>query len=339
MRAICDCLPDAILSEPGTGPLLKLSRQLPAFAVDTVFGFESRLADPAPACDFFLTAFPHARFGHHLIRLGRRAEATDFAAGLGWYLGEVQRPESFLARWLNYAILEYDLIDATGYPPPGVFLEAHEQAEQAHKLVRTSRKREKQGNPGVLTSALCGAVARTEDPNERRLVESLFNALPARAGCSHIGALPIRKPRAIRVVFSMSPGECITFMNDVNWSGRTDRLKQVEAEIGHLIRRVGVSCDITAAGLSPTLGLELFRDKSWRETPTSEWHDFLDYASSERWCTPDKAKALKTWAKMQMIFAGDDIVWLVSGINHFKLIFAGDFIQAKAYIGARLVSA
>ena len=339
LETIASCMPDEILSGKGLDLLLKRAQHLPACALDEMFMFESRLEDPQPACDFFLWAIPRTRFGQHLIERGKRESATLFDAGLSWYLSEVGRPDSFLARWLSMSILEYDLIgSSTDCPaPPGVFLEAHGRQQDAHPLVHGTRRREKQGNPGVLTAAVCAAVGRQEDIEERRTVESLFNAMPAGAGCSHVGALPSRKPRALRLVFSMSFDDCSDFLRNICWKGSIDRLLRIASEIGPMVRRVGLSCDATAAGVSPRMGFELFRDQAWAGTTAQDWYPFLDYVLCNHLAHPGKVKALMRWPKQQLIFWGNDVVHLVSGINHFKLILDEETVQVKSYVGARFM--
>ena len=341
LDAVCDSLPTAVLSRKGTAELLHHAGHLPAYALDTTFGFESRLADARAACDIFLTAVPGTRLGRYFVERGARDNATRAEAGLGWYLTEVGRPESFLSRWLTLAILECDVVEPPTHGPAtmGVFLEAHDRVEDAHPLVHRTRRLEKLGNPGVMTAAMSAAVGREESTAERLAVEALFAALPSGAGCSHVGAFPLRERRALRVVFSMALGESAAFLARVGWRGDLDSLSGMSRDLDPLVHRIGLSCDLTSSGLSPRVGFELFGERGWLETPASEWHGLLDYLGERGLATPEKAQALRLWCKRQMLFGERGATELLSGVNHLKLILDGSAVRAKAYIGARLVPA
>ena len=339
LEAVCRALPSAVLS--GAGDLLKHVQHLPACALETAFGFESRLNDPRPVCDFFLMAVPGTRFGQYLVDRAATENASPPEAALGWYLTEVARPGSFLSRWFSDAILECDVVDAPVHraAPMGVFLEAHREDDDAHPLVHGTRRREKLGNPGVMTAAMAFAVGWKECPEMRMAVEQLFAVLPEGAGCSHVGAFPLRDPRALRVVFSMAMGESAHFLDRVGWRGDLDSLAGLSDDLDPLLPRIGLSLDVSASGLLPRVGLELYRGLGWVETPTSSWHVLLDYLQERGLATQDKAQAIRFWRKREMLFGERGAMTLYSGINHFKLILDGAGMQAKAYIGARLVGA
>ena len=339
MEAIGSCVPDGILSREGLDSLLVRTQHLPESALEAMFVLESHLGDRRTCCDLSLFVVPKERFGKHVIASGRREGATSAEAALSWYLSEVSCPESFLSRWLKMAILEYDMDDSP-LCAPGVFLEAHDRHQDAHPLVHGTRKREKLGNPGVLTAAICAAVGWEEDEAERRFVESLFEALPAGAGCSHAGAFPSRRPRGLRFVFSMSFDDCVAFLADIGWEREKslDRLQRIADEVGPMVSRVGLSCDITAGGVSRRMGFELFLDRNWGAATAQDWLPFLDYVRRNRLGIPSKVDALSRWPRRQQIVSRDEVVHLLSGINHFKLVLDSESVQVKTYLGARLVS-
>lgn len=88
METIASCIPDEILSGDGLESLLVRTRNLPVSALD----------DFRTCCDPTVSVFPEGRFAQYLIERGRRESATPAEAGLGWYLSEVGRPESFLMK-------------------------------------------------------------------------------------------------------------------------------------------------------------------------------------------------------------------------------------------------
>ena len=62
-----------------------------------MFGFEMRLDDPLPLCDFFLDVPPDSPVATWLIERGRSGEAGATDRSLGWLLHELQRCDSFLS--------------------------------------------------------------------------------------------------------------------------------------------------------------------------------------------------------------------------------------------------
>ena len=72
LEAVCRALPSTVLSERGAEDLLRHMRHLPACALETTFGFESRLSDPpARLATFSWVAAPGTRFGRYLVERGR----------------------------------------------------------------------------------------------------------------------------------------------------------------------------------------------------------------------------------------------------------------------------
>ena len=181
-------------------------------AGDEVFLFEFRLDEPEPAADLSLWAVPHRSFAEYLVERGEADGASSTSRGLARYLVETGREDSFLARWLAYAMLEYDLADgadgAGEAPTPGVFLGSrfdNPANRPTHGFVRW-----RHGNPGVMTAAICQAVGWEENDRERRHVQTLCDLLPQSAYSAQVGAMPGRESRAIRLVARLPAATCRT---------------------------------------------------------------------------------------------------------------------------------
>ena len=91
--------------------------------------------------------------------------------------------------------------------------------------------------------------------------------------------------------------------------------------------------------MRPTVGFELYRGLGWTETPTASWHVLLEYLGERDLVKPEKARAFRLWRNREVLFGKHVTMTLLSGVNHFKLSFDGPAVQAKAYIGARLIVA
>ena len=77
LSAVLEILPDAILSGPGHGRALRWASQFPAFALESTFGFESRLDEDPARCDLFLSVQPRSRFSSSSSGTGGTADAPD----------------------------------------------------------------------------------------------------------------------------------------------------------------------------------------------------------------------------------------------------------------------
>lgn len=340
LSAVCAALPDSVISGDGVTRLLDRVAHLPESALNATFGFESRLLDDQPVCDFFLAVEPDSDLARYFIELGKRENASEFDAGFSWYLREVERSDSFLGRWLSSAILECDVLhsNTTGPEPMGVFIEAHRHPSDAHHLVQRTRKLEKLGNPGVMTAALCGAIGREENANVRQYTELLFANLPENSGCSHVGAFPSRDSVAVRIVFSMDMSQAVDFLRRVHWEGELSRLERIFGDISGFVHRIGLSCDVLPDGLSSRVGFELFQRRNWLGTPIHEWRPMFDYFLKTGLANPSKVRAFKTWPTKQLLFGKNGTFQLRTGINHLKLVMQDASSEVKAYVGARLTN-
>ena len=339
ITAISTCIPDALLDGAGAERVIRCASTLPACAADTGLGFEFRLGSPEPDGDMYIVANPHTPFGEHLVGVGEADGATPASRGLSRYLREVGRRDSFLSRWLKYAVLEYDLHGATGDTPPapGIFLESHDR-EDADPLVASSpRQHLRHGNPGLLTSAICFAAGWEEDDRERGFVESLFGLLPRSARSAHVGAFPGREPRAIRLVIGMPPDEAPGYLHRAGWTGSTADLPDLmEGMKASGLRRVGLSIDVGPDGLAPRIGFELFISAGWYRLP-QRWSKLISWLADHGLCLPEKERALRHWPRRELLFLDRGTRRMLSGLNHFKLVVTGDSVQAKAYAGMELI--
>ena len=337
LRCIASCLPDELIGAEAVERLALCASALPASAGQSMFDFEMRLDDAAPLCDFFLDVPPNSPVGADLIESGRSGAARAEDRSLGRLLHELQNRDNFLSRWFDRVILEYDLIDGgeDGRLHPGLFLtpafdEGGDMSDDAppHQLA----------NPGVLVAAMCAAVNWQEDREEIRTVSGIVDALPAVARITHIGALPIRTPRALRLLLLwMPPDEVAGYLDRIGWQGSRAAVAQVLALAFPGFDRLAVGLDVTGRTVSPRIGFELHLRRPWWEVEPRDYREFVDLCVTQGWCTPPKAVCLDRWMRREHLVWKHGSLRFVSGVSHFKLVIHGRKVSAKAYAGARFL--
>lgn len=343
LSAVLEFVPDAVLSGPGQERALRWASRFPAFALESTFGFESRLDEDAAECDLFLSVQPGSTFSSHLIRCGVQAQATAGARGLGRFLAEVAEPESFLSQWFHTVILEYDLVASrapeTG--PPGVFIEPHgSRFGVSGKSKPPGQGRGLTCHHGVMTSAVCWAVGRATNEAESRAMGLVHRALPRGATIEHLGALPGREPRAVRLVLRIPKTEVVPFLERAEWTGSMVQFERIL----HWLDRwqsgatsLTLACDVSAQGVSPRLAFELFVKDRWYRARPRFWASMIEHFVAQGWCTRAKAAALLSWPEGDYLLTEQRVYQLLTGINHLKLLIDGDRIASKAYLGAFLL--
>ncbi len=322
--------PPALLDGTGWERLLALAHRLPIHVIDNRFGFEFALCDPEPAADFFAGFSARDRLAEFYVSQGKTAPPGSAPAAMGAFLVEqAQNPQAFLPRSGGDVILEYDLVGATPDPdaPPGIFL--------VPGTARETSARELLGDPDSVVTALWAVAGRGPDSAEQRQVQRIYETLPPTGFISQAGVIPGRAQRAIRLVVRIhSVGEAIEMLERLQWPGSSPAAAAVLEDVMHLTRPyTGLSMDVTAQGVSPRLGLELFRPVEWYELDRPGWKSLFDLLVEKGWCLPEKGRGMAAWPQLDQVFAEGGVYRVRQTINHVKLVMDRVEITAKAYAG------
>ena len=326
--------PAALVDSAGWERLLERAASLPRAVVDNHFGFEFHLGEARADADLCVVAPPGSALARHYVRAGARAAPGSPAAALGAALAEqAADPRSWLARSVAVMMLEYDLAGpAPPSPtsPPGIFFAPRLSVPGARHGLREHR------DPEVLLAALA-AVAGWSDGREAFLpeVERVFSALPEAACVFQAGVLPARSPRAVRlVVAGAAKEETPALLERLRWPGPTAAAADALAVLDETAASVFVSMDVTAQGLGPRLGLELYRPTYWFAADRTGWRPLIAGLEERGWCLPAKAGGLRRWPGVDRLLGGGRIHRVRQGINHFKIVIErGARTVAKAYVG------
>ncbi len=324
-------MPDALIGAEAVERLVRCASTLPASAGRSIFGFEMRLEDNAPLCDFFLDVPPDSPLGADLAERGRSAHASPTDRSLGGLLWNLRRNGSSLSRWFGRVILEYDLIEGghRGRFHPGLFLTP--ACEVGDKTSAQS------AGPEALTAALCSGVGWPEDQPEIRGVTRILDAMPGDARLTYVGVLPVRTPRAIRLLLNMRPDDVADYLDRIGWSGHHGSTARALSLASPGFGGIVVAMDVTGGTVSPRIGFELHLDDPWWTVTPSDYRDFVELCVAEGWCLPSKARALEIWPRRESLFGTHGMVRFFSGMNHFKLTIDDQTVSVKAYAGARFL--
>ena len=324
-------IPRVLLDGPGWDRLLAAIKALPDAGLGTFFGCEFRLGEEAPAADLGVVVRPGSALARHYVRRGEAAPPGSPAAALGRLFARVGHADPALRAAVAGTMLEYDLIAPPAAPEPGVFLKLPPAASS-----------EPHGRPQrAPIAALAGAVGWTEAGREQRAVAQALAELPPQAGVAQVGALPSRQPRAVRLVIQdLGRGELAGVLE--RW-GRREAIGPAAEVLSHfeeVLPRFRLAVDVTAAGLLPRIGLELYHAGSWSEGPDGwlrtgrrDWRPVTERLTQRGWCLPAKAQCLLDWCAFDRMYDRRGVFLIYKGINHVKLTLTAAGIDAKAYAG------
>ena len=293
-------------------------------------GCEFRLGEQTPAADLFVVVRPGSPLAWRYIRRGEGAHPRSSAAALARYLVEIGSADSALRACIAGTMLEYDLAE-TSAAEPGVFLR-----------MRLAEETETDDRPQRLPiAALAGAVGWTDDGEERRSVARVLAALPPAGRVAHVGALPGRSPRAVRLVIQgIEHDELAGVLERLGRRGSIRAATEILTDLAEVLPRFRLAVDVTAAGLLPRLGLELYHAGSWRNsrdgwlrTGRADWRPVVERLALRGWCLGAKAQGLLEWCALDKMYDRRGVFHVYKGINHVKLTITDAGVGAKAYAG------
>lgn len=321
--------PPALLSGDGLERLLAVAERLPLCVIDRPFGFEFALCNEAADADFCVITPPGSSLAAHYVRAGAAAPSGSAAAALGACLARNARdPASFLASRDGSIILEYDVPAHCREqpPPPGLFfVPVGATVDAARKLL---------DDPADTVAALWAAAGLRADAAELRQVERAYELLANTGLIVQAGVLPGRPRRAVRlVVHRIEPAGLPGLLERLRWPGSVDAVLSVTAATDGMTSLGAVlSLDISASGISPRLGLELFRPVQRFSIDRTGWRPLIERLTDRRWCLPAKAEGLRAWPRSERVLGPHGAYRFHRYINHIKAVVDQGRIVAKAYV-------
>ncbi len=329
-------IPRALLDGPGWDRLLARAAELPGAGSGAFLGCEFRLGEPSPEADLFLVLRPGSPLEEHFVRRGEAAPPDSAAAALARHLVRLGRPGSELRGRVAGTMLEFDLagVPAGSRPDPGVFLKTRLAAAPA------ADGRPPRPPIAALTDAV-GWAGGGETQRAAERVARVVEALPPGAEVAHVGALPSRTPRAVRLVIQdVGRDRLGALLGRLGLGGSIGPATRVLADLGEVLPRFRLDVDVAAAGLLPRIGLELYHAGSWagardawRTTGRSDWRPAVEKLALRGWCLPAKARGLLEWCALDRMYDRRGVFLVYKGLNHVKITVTEAGSGAKAYAG------
>ena len=312
---------------------MRAAQPLPGAVADTHFGFEFHLAEPHADADLVVMAIPDSNLARHYVSEGKRAARGSPAAALAVGLErQTAEPNSYLAQGVRAMMLEYDLAGLAPHqpvPPPGVFFSPSGSAPGSRDGVTEHR------DTAALLEALAVTVGWSGPGEVRPTVDRIVAALPDTALVFQAGAMPGRSPQAFRILlWGLTRPEVPALLERLEWPGATAAAAAVLAAMEDLIAYAAVGLEVTAQGIGPRLGLELYRPVRWFDADPLGWNPFIDRITEQGWCIPEKADGLRRWPGTERLLGERAFYVVRQGISYFKAVVEpGARTVAKAYTG------
>ncbi|HET9625856.1 MAG TPA: hypothetical protein VFP84_31060 [Kofleriaceae bacterium] len=313
---------------------------LPAF-LSSFFGYEVRLADPAPRADFLLCV--HKQPGGAFLAstndvLPARYLASDAWRNLRAFASAWMRPGSPLHDVVENMWLELDVegpfadvpVPFTFFKPTGHTLDAR----------------------GDLGWVLDGIHALTGQPVARGTQDCLrhvVRAMPPGGHVFQVAPMPAGRGRdAVRLcIRDVAPDALAPFLARIGWPGDAARLATEIGWLRHAIDGLALNLDVSD-GVAPKLGLECYLDFNGRVLTRTK--ALLDELVERGLCLPGKrADILRYhgWTDQRAHLAGwpvhlfteamllrpDELSVFWRKLHHVKLVVHPDrALEAKAYL-------
>jgi hypothetical protein len=291
------------------------------------FGFECPLDTIRPVADFLICF--RARYGTRALLAGPDWKAPHARQRAVW-----RRIQEFAREWtgnrtaLHEAIhniwLEFDVgAEAQTGLLPNVFVGGRDMRLYASSL---------RGAPSLLNSVLPLLLGHALSRATQRQIADCVARLPSGARLFQAGVMLARPSTFVRLcIRGLSPLEILPFLEDVGWSGDSERLRSVVTTYAPAARRVDLDLDV-ADGIEPGVGLE------WTTVATREAHrELLRRLVARNLCSSEKAAALLAWPGLarsanSTVTTGPES-WYVRELHHVKVTIRADGASnAKAYL-------
>ena len=313
---------------------LRLREAVRGLPVDpgTGFGFELRLGDPAAETDLYVAVPRRSRLAEHYVRRGQQAAPGSAAAAFGDHLAAIDRS----APWADDMGVEFDVTSGSPGAPHGRFVRIRSGAAAAGAARFPAAH--------AVGDWIAGAAGWRLTDGEHEALERTFDGLAAAGGMVDcVGIMPGRASRVLKVVSrTLHPACAMQTLERLRWNSPAGAIAAFLTTFEGSFRSLRLAVGVTAAGVVPRVGLELFQGEPGRldHAGVVRWGPFLTRLQEAGLCVPGKLDGLAAWPGRELVFRGRDTFGVFTGLHHVKITFdsesggAGAAVEAKAYPAA-----
>jgi hypothetical protein len=292
-----------------------------------LFGFETRLGNPDPVCDFFMLI---GRDEKAALFLGGKSPGNGFPADLRanpvWekitrlFASWCSPVNNRLSRHISSVWLEFDYSGDAFEPVPNIFFKFA-------------------GNPGAQTfievydeiyAVLFGIPFPAKTAEKLR---TCVENLPPGAVLKQFGLMVPRKTDTVRLLLTgIGAGDIVKYLQSSGWEGETATLQDYTAKYATM-------CDFFLWNLNvgdkifPYLACELQMSGKPQPGYSGRWKIIFDDMVASGLALPAKCEALLRFTGARTV----DLIYPVrylNGISHVKLVFEGGRpAECKGYFG------
>ena len=322
-------VPEELLDAAGWAKVLdRVSNDLPGPALmSNVLGFEFRLWEDDPSADFGPTLVGSTALVDSLVDRGRTSAPGSRAQALGDFLSQLSGDG-----WPANGALEYDVVGVPSdeNPDPGLFMNTGPYPENTGAP-----------HPVEVVGIIADVLGLPRDDNELEAVQRVCEALPTGAFVYHVGTMPSRPQRAVRVaVEGVEADDVGRFLGQIGWAGPIGLVEETLTDMLSVAARFALALDVAPHGPLPHIGLEvstladgLTCYDGWLASTRRDWRQLTEHLVARDLCLPHKGEALLKFCGLDPILGPDGVLNVYRALVGPKIVARDSGVQAKAYAG------
>ncbi len=302
------------------------------FDISTDFGFETRLGNPEPFCDFFIEIREKSEGA---AILAGKSKISSLSPSLLKYpdwqrisalFSEWTNPGSYLAEKVILFWLEFDF-EGSGYNPvPNLFFQIRDAKGMTGPEQWSSIKQ-------VLDEMyLILFGIRFPDDLGHTMNRSILE-LPKKAFVFQFGLMLPRKTETVRLILAgFDTSHLSTFLDRIDWPGEKQVIENLIAKYKSRFDYAVVNLHI-GKEILPYLGIELYLADMKQPNWEPRWQENLSFLESEALMLESKRIGFVGYCGKKMVTRIYPITY-VNGINHLKIVYKrGMSTELKGYFG------
>ncbi len=334
LQSISANLPEEVLGSKGFERLTDLCEHFP-FDTAMDFGFETRLGQPEPCCDFFMQV-KRGSAGHTI--LAGQSNLACLSPGLMKYPAW-QRLTTFFSAWgdpcsdfagsISQIWLEFDNETDLFDPVPSIFIQwMPHDGDGKGESTRSFTERLDE-----ISMLLTGC--RFPDSTLTTIGRCLLN-LPPDAIIALSGFMLPRKTEAVRLIVSKIPLRQIdAYLSSIDWPGDTGYIRTLTDRYAGLIDHAAYNIHIDKQ-LKPYLGIEMYLKQNTYTRYDPRWEAVFDALNEDSLVLDPKRRGLRKFPGVTS-FSHFYPVRYHYLINHLKLVYKEGFPnECKGYFGIKI---